>query len=152
MADSIEYLVTEGSPNKLRDPLLEASRSWLAFALLCAARFMVMLDLSVVVLALPALQSSFKALALYDPVGPEYLRAQLWGVALVGRQGGGPFRQASNTDSRLRNLFPRIAPRRPCTHHDVVYRRSCSPGDRGRYDISNRFRHGDYAFRRRKTA
>ena len=63
MADSIEYLVTEGSPNKLRDPLLEASRSWLAFALLCAARFMVMLDLSVVVLALPALQSSFKALA-----------------------------------------------------------------------------------------
>lgn len=61
MADSIEYLVTEGSPNRLRDPLLEASRSWLAFALLCAARFMVMLDLSVVVLALPALQSSFKA-------------------------------------------------------------------------------------------
>lgn len=91
MADSIEYLVTEGSPNKLRDPLLEASRSWLAFALLCAARFMVMLDLSVVVLALPALQSSFKALASTTQWVLSIYALSFGGLLLLAGRGRGTF-------------------------------------------------------------
>jgi EmrB/QacA subfamily drug resistance transporter len=40
-------------------PVSSSHRPWLAFALLCAGRFMVMLDLMIVVLALPAVQTAF---------------------------------------------------------------------------------------------
>ena len=68
-----------------------ASRKWPAFLLLCGGRFMVMLDLMIVVLALPAVQSSFGVTASTTQWALSIYALSFGGFLLLGGKAGDVF-------------------------------------------------------------
>jgi len=100
-----------------------AFHPWRAFALLAAARFMVMLDLSIVMLALPAAQTEFHATAgmswpvtVYAVVFGGFLlaagkAADLWGQRRVFLAGLALFTAASLAGGLAQNLGQFVAAR-----------------------------------------
>ncbi|HUI70867.1 MAG TPA: MFS transporter [Spirochaetia bacterium] len=67
------------------------SRTWPAFLLLCGGRFMVMLDLMIVVLALPAVQSSFGVTASTTQWALSIYALSFGGFLLLGGKAGDLF-------------------------------------------------------------
>ena len=105
-------------------------RRWIALALLCFAQFIVVLDASIVNVALPSIGKGLDFSQAEPPLGRERLRAHLRRLPAARRANGGP----AGTPARLhRRTPPRrrgLARRRLRRHRGSADRRPRRPGPR----------------------
>ena len=122
-------------------------RRWLALALLCAAQFIVILDTSIIGVALPAIQTQLG----FSPGGLQLDLQRLCHClrrpAPAGRSSQRSLRRPAHLHHRLRHPHRRIAACRPRQQPGIAAGRPGIAGDRRRADRSGGPDHRDAPLR-----
>ena len=113
-------------------------RRWKALAVVCAAFFMTVLDVSIVNVALPSIGRVAPLLAGQPPVGDHRLRDHVRRLPAARRPRGRPARPAPRLPRRRRRLHDRVVPLRPRVVRRRPDRRARGAGPRRRDHLAGR--------------